>query len=96
MKVFVIIIGAFLFSSLVTYVYRKLWCENLEVEVKFKEESVVEGMYSELTETISNRKWLFLPMLQVGFETHKNLRFGQEENVSVSDLCYKRDVFSSD
>ena len=94
MKVFVIIIGAFVFSALVTYVYRWLWSENLEVLVNFTEDAVVEGMDSELTETISNRKWLFLPMLQVGFETHKNLKFGQEENVSVSDLCYKRDVFS--
>ena len=94
MKVFVIIIGAFVFSALVTYVYRRLWSENLEVLLNFTEDAVVEGMDSELTETISNRKWLFLPMLQVGFETHKNLRFGQEENVSVSDLCYKRDVFS--
>jgi len=94
MKVFVIIIGAFLLSALVTYVYRRLWAKNLEVVVSFTEEAVVEGMDSELTETISNRKWLFLPMLQVGFETHKNLRFGQEENVSVSDLCYKRDIFS--
>lgn len=94
MKIFVIILGAFLFSSLVTYVYRRLWSENLEVVVDFTEEAVVEGTDSELTEMISNRKWLFLPMLQVGFETHKNLRFGQEENVSVSDLCYKRDIFS--
>lgn len=94
MTVFVIIIGAFLFSALVTYVYSRLWSENLKVYINFKEEAVVEGNDSELTETISNRKWLFLPMLQVGFETHKNLRFGQEENVSVSDLCYKRDIFS--
>ena len=94
MKVFVIIIGAFVFSALVTYVYRQLWNENLEVKVQFLEDAVTEGMDSELTETISNRKWMFLPILQVGFETHKNLEFGQEENVSVSDLCYKRDVFS--
>lgn len=95
MKVFVIIIGAFIFSALVTYFYKRLWSENLEVVVNFTEEAVVEGMDSELIETICNRKWLFLPMLQVGFETHKNLRFGQEENVSVSDLCYKRDIFSA-
>ena len=94
MKVFVIILGAFIFSGLVTYIYRRLWSEDLDVIVNFTEEAVVEGMDSELTETISNRKWMFLPMLQVGFETHKNLHFGQEENVSVSDLCYKRDVFS--
>ena len=73
MKVFVIIIGAFLFSYLVTYLYSRMWSENLEVKVDFKEEAVTEGMDSELTETISNRKWMFLPMLQVGFETHKNL-----------------------
>jgi len=94
MIVVLIIIGAFLFSYFVTLLYRQLWCENLEVDVNFKEESVVEGMESELTEIISNRKWLFLPILQVAFETNRNLRFGQEENVSVSDLCYKRDVFS--
>ena len=94
MAVVVIIVGAFLFSFLITTVYRQLWSKNLEMSVDFTEEAVVEGMDSELTETIYNRKWLFLPMLQVGFETHKNLRFGQEENVSVSDLCYKRDIFS--
>ena len=94
MTVVVILIGALLFSYLMTTVYRRLWSENLDVTVCFKEDAVVEGSNSELTEMISNRKWLFLPMLQVGFETHKNLEFGQEENVSVSDLCYKRDIFS--
>lgn len=94
MKIIVIIIGAFIFSYLVTYLYGRFWSDNLDVQVNFVEEAVTEGMDSELTEIISNRKWLFLPMLQVGFETHKNLKFGEEENVSVSDLCYKRDVFS--
>lgn len=94
MAVVAIIIGALLFSYLVTEIYKRLWEKELGVQVNFKEESVVEGMDSELTETILNRKWLFLPMLQVEFQTHKNLKFGEEENVSVSDLCYKRDVFS--
>lgn len=94
MAVIIIVAGALFFSFLLTMVYRRLWNEELEVNVKFLEEAVVEGMDSELTETIANRKWMFLPVLQVGFETHKNLQFGQEENVSVSDLCYKRDVFS--
>ena len=94
MAVIIIVAGALFLSFLLTLVYRRLWNEELEVNVKFLEEAVVEGMDSELTETIANRKWMFLPVLQVGFETHKNLQFGQEENVSVSDLCYKRDVFS--
>lgn len=94
MAVIVIIIGAFLFSHLVTTVYEHFWSNHLDVIIDFKEEDIIEGNDSELTETIANRKWLFLPILQVGFETHKNLQFGQEENVSVSDLCYKRDIFS--
>ena len=33
-------------------------------------------------------------MLQVGFQMHRNLRFADGENTSVSDQCYKRDIFS--
>jgi len=94
MAVVVIIIGAFLFGSIVTAIYRYFWSENLTVEIKFKEDFVTEEMESELTETIVNKKWLFLPILQVAFETNRNLHFGEEENVSVSDRCYKRDIFS--
>ena len=94
MAVIAIIIGALLFSYLISAVYAKLWYKNLEVTVDFTEDAVVEGMDSALTETIINRKWLFLPMLQVGFQTHRNLKFANDENVSVSDLCYKRDIFS--
>lgn len=94
MAVAAIIIGALLASFILTAVYKKMWEKNLEIEVKFKEEAVPEGADSELAETITNRKWMFLPFLQVGFQTHKTLEFGEEENVSVSDLCYKRDVFS--
>lgn len=94
MAVVAIIIGALLASFILTAAYQKMWEKNLEIEVEFKEEAVPEGADSELTERIMNRKWLFLPMLQVGFQTHRNLAFGEEENVSVSDLCYKRDIFS--
>lgn len=94
MAVIAIILGAFLFSYLISAVYSRSWSKHLEVNVDFKENAVMEGMDSELLETIINRKWLFLPMLQVGFQTHKNLKFAEDENVSVSDLCYKRDIFS--
>lgn len=94
MAVAAIIIGALLASFIVTATYRHLWEKNLEIQLEFNEEAVSEGEDSELTETIVNRKWLFLPYLQVGFQTHKNLQFGEEENVSVSDLCYKRDIFT--
>lgn len=94
MIVAAVIIGAFLFTFLADLLYKRLWSNNLEVKIKFKEEAVTEGMDSVLTETIINRKWMFLPLLQVGFQTHKNLQFSVGENVSVSDLSYKRDIFS--
>ncbi|MFQ6804489.1 MAG: hypothetical protein ACLRT5_06245 [Lachnospiraceae bacterium] len=47
-----------------------------------------------LTETIANEKRLFLPLLQVGFRVHRDLWFADGENTSVSDQCYKRDIFS--
>ena len=94
MAVAAVLLGALLASFLLAKVYQRLWGRNLEIHLQFKDEAIVEGMDSELTEILVNRKWLFLPVLQVGFQTHKNLQFGEEENVSVSDLCYKRDIFS--
>lgn len=95
MAVAAIIIGALLASLILDIIYKRIWGNNLEIQVNFTEEAVPEGADSELTESIVNRKWLFLPFLQVGFQTHRNLQFGEEENVSVSDLCYKRDIFSA-
>lgn len=94
MVVLAIIIGAFLFSYLLDAAYRHLWEKNLEIVVKFQEHPAMEGQEAFLTETIINRKWLFLPMLQVGFQIHRNLVFADGENTSVSDQCYKRDIFS--
>ncbi len=94
MTVLALIAGAFLFTFLADMIYKRLWNKNLEIKIKFEEDSVTEGAESALTETIYNRKWLFLPLLQVGFETDKNLQFSDGENVSVSDRSYKRDIFS--
>ena len=53
----------------------------------------MEGEEARLTETIANEKRLFLPLLQVGFRVHRDLWFADGENTSVSDQCYKRDIF---
>ena len=49
----------------------------------------------ELTEVITNRKKLPLPVLEVGFHTRKELVFRDTENTNVSDYVYKRDIFVS-
>lgn len=94
MTIVVILIGAFLMNYLLNAAYRQLWNKDLDARVEFQKEPAMEGHEAFLTETITNGKWLFLPLLQVGFQIHRNLRFADGENTSVSDQCYKRDIFS--
>lgn len=94
MAVLVILIAAFLISYLIEYVYGKSWDGYLEAKVEFQHEPAYEGEEGILTETILNKKWLFLPVLSVGFQVHRNLVFSDGENASISDLSYKRDIFS--
>lgn len=94
MTIAVILIGAFLMNYLLNTAYRQLWKRELDARVEFQREPALEGQEASLTETITNNKWLFLPILQVGFQIHRNLWFADGENTSVSDQCYKRDIFS--
>lgn len=94
MTIVVILIGAFLMSYLLNAAYQQYWKRELDARVEFQKEPAMEGQDAQLTETITNNKWLFLPLLQVGFHIHRNLWFADGENTSVSDQCYKRDIFS--
>ena len=94
MTIFLLLLGAVLLQFLAEWFYRKNWDRHLEVNVKFQEQPVHEGEKAYLTETIENRKWLLLPMLQAAFRVHRNLFFEEEENTSISDYTYKRDIFS--
>lgn len=94
MAFLLILLGAALVQLLAETYYRKNWDKKLKVSLRFQASSIWEGEESLLTETIENEKRLFLPMLQVGFGVSRNLYFGQEENTSVSDKSYKRDIFS--
>ena len=94
MTIFLLLLGAVLLQFLAEGFYRKNWDRHLELDVKFQEQPVHEGERAYLTETIENRKWLLLPMLQAAFRVHRNLFFEEEENTSISDYTYKRDIFS--
>ena len=89
MIIIVVLIGAFVMNYVLVKIYGHLWEKDLDARVEFQKEPSVEGRDATLTETIYNRKWLFLPVLQVGFQMHRNLRFADGENTSVSDQCYK-------
>ncbi|HIS27784.1 MAG TPA: DUF58 domain-containing protein [Candidatus Pullilachnospira intestinigallinarum] len=94
MTIVVILLGAFLINYLLDACFRSFWSKNLTVQVRFQDQPAMEGQEARLTETIANGKRLFLPLLQVGFQVHRDLWFSDGENTSVSDQCYKRDVFS--
>ena len=94
MTIVVILLGAFLINYLLDACFRSLWAKKLTVRVKFQDQPAMEGEEARLTETIANEKRLFLPLLQVGFRVHRDLWFADGENTSVSDQCYKRDIFS--
>lgn len=76
--------------------YQKCWHKNLKVEIAFTDSYVYEGDDSCLKETITNGKNLPLPALEVRLSMSRNLKFSGEakENSNVTDLTYKRDVFS--
>ena len=85
MIIIVVLIGAFVMNAVLVKSYGHLWEKHLDVRVEFQKEPSLEGRDAILTETIYNRKWLFLPVLQVGFQMHRNLRFADGENTSVSE-----------
>ena len=96
MTVIFLIAGEFLAVWLLETVYRRFWSNGLTVNVKFQSAPVFEGNTASLTETIENKSWLFMPVLQVGFRVDRNLKFPEDENAAVSDMLYERDVFFCD
>ena len=94
MEILFIIAGAVLLYLLQNWIYKKFWDKGLAVHLRFQDATCTEGEKSCLTEVITNRNWLPLPVLRVRFKSSKYLRFAGDENVSVSDASYKNDVFS--
>ena len=76
--------------------YRRFWNRNLTTSVSFTQKSAFEGETSALQEVIVNDKLLPLPALEVRLSMDRNLEFvsGAKDNSSISDLSYKRDIFS--
>lgn len=77
-------------------IYRRLWSRELETTVSFEQKAVFEGETSALREEITNGKLLPLPALEVRLSMSRNLEFssGAKDNSSISDLSYKRDIFT--
>lgn len=77
------------------WLYDRFWQKGLSCRISFTGEYAVEDETSTLSEVIVNRKLLPLPVLEISFHMDKRLHFSSEENSSLSDQTYRRDVFTA-
>ena len=75
-------------------VYKEKWQQGLSARLRFASSYVYEGDSSSLYEVIENRKRLPVFILEVGFRIGRGVRFVKDDNTSVSDHVYKRDIYS--
>lgn len=94
MKIILIVLGILMVYIIQKLLFERLWNKELETRIFFGDLSVTEGETTLLTEIVSNRKWLLLPALKVMFKVEKGLEFEDNQNIKVTDLCYKFDIFS--
>jgi uncharacterized protein (DUF58 family) len=93
-ELFSALIGGLLLYFLQDYLYKNYWKRKLNVDISFSRDSAVEGEGLSLVETITNRKLLPLPLLQVKFMASRFLEFADSDNSQVSDNYYRNDIVS--
>ena len=94
MKIFIGLLFAFLIYFILERIYAKNWKKGLSAEICFLYETAVEGDENAILLTVTNRKFLPLPMLGISFYTHKNILPNGGENTSRSDKNYRADIFT--
>lgn len=76
-------------------IYVRNWNKGITAEIDISQNEVLPGTEIILTETITNRKWLPLPIIKVKFEVDKSFIFAESvENTNATDKNYKSDAFS--
>ena len=95
LTVIILLLVLFLLFFGQKYIFKHQWNKNLDVHIGFDRDYVYCGEDATLVETIVNNKYLPLPVLEVGFDMSRHLVFRSEENSSVSDMTYRRDIFTA-
>ncbi|NLO10805.1 MAG: DUF58 domain-containing protein [Clostridiales bacterium] len=94
MNLLMALLGAVLLYKLQNFLYKKSWNKGLNVDLSFSKDVAIEGEEISLVETISNRKLLPLPILQIKFMTSRTFIFKDMDNSAVSDNYYRNDMTS--
>ena len=93
MAVVLAIAGAFLVMLLQRFIWKRFWSRGLSAQVEFDRGAVTEGEQCQLTETVTNRKWMPLPIVQVKFRMGRAIHFLDTHNTATTDLSYRNDIF---
>jgi uncharacterized protein (DUF58 family) len=66
-------------------VYGKLWKKGLKAQLRFEERDVEEGDNATLVETMTNDKFLPIPVLTLSFKVDRSIEIDEDRNATVSD-----------
>lgn len=94
MKLLIAILIAACIYSIVRVIYYRHWEDGLEIVVDFADEVVREGDTSTLKCTITNGKWLPLPVLIVKFAITRTFIFKNMSGSAVTDQYYRNEYFT--
>lgn len=94
MKLLIAILIAFCVYTIVRRTYLKHWEDGLDIKVDFPEGVVREGENGTLACTITNGKWLPLPVLLVKFAITRTFIFGNTSGSAVTDQYYRNEYFT--
>ena len=94
MNILIAIIVLIVLYICLNKIYRKYWNRGLNVELSFDTQVLTEDETGHITEIISNDNFLPIPSLWIKFGVDRSLIFNDIENVTMSDKCYKNDIFS--
>lgn len=88
------LLGLIMVYFLQRFLYRCFWNRNLTAELKFSKERAVQGETVVLSESITNRKLLPVPMLHLRFKVSRDLQFEDSRQSEVTDYYNRNELFS--
>ena len=87
-------LGLILVYFLQRFLYRHFWNVNMTAELKFSKSRAVQGETVILSESITNRKLLPVPMLHLRFKVSRDLQFEDSRQNEVTDYYNRNELFS--
>ncbi len=88
------LIGLVIVYYLQRFLYRNFWNVNMKAELDFSKSRAVEGETVVLSECITNRKLLPVPLVHLRFKVSRDLQFEDSSRSGVTDYYNRNELFS--